>query len=74
MARMSAANHLRRRWKIALVDVDAPDLDAGVPLDVGDGSVWPSKGLPCCALARRTNWPPLGCVTGTAIDTLQPNS
>ena len=24
---------------IALVDVDAPDLDAGVPLDVGDGAV-----------------------------------
>jgi hypothetical protein len=35
-------------------------------------SVWPSKGLPCSALAWSTNWPPLGAVAGVAIDTLQP--
>ena len=33
-------------------------------------SVWPSKGLPCSALAWSTNWPPLGWVTGVAIDHL----
>src|SRR6266513_3249183 len=37
-------------------------------------SVWPSYGLPCSALACSTNCPPLGAVTGVAIETLQPNS
>jgi hypothetical protein len=36
--------------------------------------VWPSYRLPCSALACRTNCPPLGAVTGVAIETLQPNS
>src|SRR4029450_3737284 len=35
-------------------------------------SVWPSYGLPCSALACSTNCPPLGAVTGVAIETLQP--
>src|SRR5262249_52873010 len=37
-------------------------------------SVWPSYGLPCSALACSANCPPLGAVTGVAIETLQPNS
>ena len=51
---------------IALVDVDAPDLDAGVlSTSATTGpSVWPSKGLPCSALACSTNWPPLGLRDG----------
>src|SRR5215469_8440462 len=36
--------------------------------------VWPSYGLPCSAVACSTNCPPLGAVTGVAIETLQPNS
>jgi hypothetical protein len=49
--------------------------------DLGDAaaamtgpSVWPSYGLPCSAFACSTNCPPLGAVTGVAIETLQPNS
>jgi hypothetical protein len=42
---------------IALVDVDAADLDAGVSLDVGDGVFQrvTVEGRPCSALACRTN-------------------
>ena len=36
--------------------------------------VWPSKGLPCSALACSTNWPPLGLVAGCRDRHLQPNS
>ena len=41
---------------------------------VAAAEVWPSKGVPQSALAWRTNWPPLGAVTGAAIDALQPNA
>jgi hypothetical protein len=51
---------------IALVDVGAPDLDACVPLDVGDGAFQrvAVEGIAVQrALACRTNWPPVGRVT-----------
>ena len=45
---------------IAFVDVDAAGLDPGQRLQLGNDrpKVWPSKGLPCSALACSTNWPP----------------
>jgi hypothetical protein len=62
---------------ITLVDMDAARLDADELSHLGEHGaerVWPSKGLPCSALACSTNWPPLGWVTGVATLTLQPNS
>jgi hypothetical protein len=61
---------------IALVDVDASDLDAGVPLDVGDGAAqrMAVEGIAVQRLGVQDELAALGLVTGTATDTLQPNS
>ena len=59
---------------ITLVDMDAAGFDPGQRFQFGYDRSWPSNGLPWSALAWSTNWPPLGFVTGVAIDTLQPNS
>jgi hypothetical protein len=60
---------------IALVAVDAADLDTRELFEIGDdGTEGMAVGLPCNALACSTNCPPLGAVTGVAIETLQPNS
>jgi hypothetical protein len=58
---------------IAFVDVDAA---VATPVSASSSAitgpkVWPSKGLPCRALAC-TNWPPLGLLAGVATDELSP--
>jgi hypothetical protein len=54
----------------ALIDVDAAGLNPSQPLKVDDTgpSVWPSKGLPCSALAWSTNWPLFGLVASRDRD------
>ena len=61
---------------IALVDVDALDLDTGCLLQIGDDRAErvAVKGIAVQALACSTNWPPFGAVTGITTETLQPNS
>ena len=58
-------------------DMDTVGLDAGELFQIGDDGApgyGRPYGFPWSALAWRTNWPPLGKVTGVATLTLQPNS